>query len=429
MKCLSCGMEVDEKFNICPNCGSVIKKKDTSVLDDIDLELPILKEDAKKLDEKDMLDSLSSKFDNEEDLEEKTGIIEPIREDELSFVDEINRQTELVNNEEYESNEDSDSLLDLNQPIEENINNEFNIEVSEEESMEEKKGSSFISLESPESVKKRTNILIITGIISLVVLAFLGITIKLFSGNNSKPKEDGYSEILEKALNTYYETEKVDDIIYILEDYKKDNEVILDIQDKVKEKSDSWLNIYSETEYSASEEFENQTAKYRSLIRGLYEYANVKEDNAYIRALSDSDFNEVNQRLEDLYNDYKIYYEAIDLYNKKDYDKSYYMLEQIDDENSCYVNARLYMDRIMSNVVGIMKLDISNIEETTLNMTNKEKLEVYSQIEKIIKDYNEIYSNLDLSKNGEYSNLLTTYQDKVSAYTEKISKGLGNQTE
>ena len=44
---------------------------------------------------------------------------------------------------------------------------------------------------------------------------------------------------------------------------------------------------------------------------------------------------------------------------------------------------------------------------------------MYTQIEQVILDYDRVYSNLDLTQNKEYSDLLNTYQAKVNQYSNQ----------
>ncbi len=412
MKCLKCGMEVKENSTICPFCGSSITKPINKFNDDEFVELPILKTENKapEFEEKDndMLNSLAEKFDKDDVSLEKTRTIKPVEDqNEFSLLEDINKQIETVNDEAKEEVE----VLEPVQTPESVPSSNNTLEVKPE-----KKG--LISLESKESVSKRTKVLVITAAIVLVLVLVVGIGISSVLGSKKNANSD-LDNRLNGALQTYYTSGKTEDISKILEDVKDDKDVLDEVHNKIKDKSNEWLNEYYETEYVSQAEFNSETTRYKDLFRGLFEYAIYRDGSDYIRALDSSDYDALVRDIDDNYNDSRIFYESIDLYNNKDYNKAYYALNQIPSNSVIYNKTRIYVDRINSNVLGLLKTDISNIEQDITNLNDSDILKMYTQIEQVILDYDRVYSNLDLTQNKEYSDLLNTYQAKVNQYSNQ----------
>lgn len=406
MKCLKCGMEVKDNSAICPSCGSSIEKNKIKFDEDEFVELPVLKKDNKSAEftekDSDMLNSLAQKFETDVSLE-KTKTIKPLEDkDEFSLIEDINKQINMVNEEkEKEINSDEVKITQVKEPV----------------VVENKENNN--ALESKESVNKRTKILLVTTLVTVIVIALIFGGIKLF-GNNFKGKASGNLQVnLNEALNDYYETGKTEDLSKILDTVKDKDEELEEVHSQVKEKSDEWLNEYFETEYGSQSEFNSETTRYKDLFRGLYEYAMIKDGNDYVRALANSDYEEINQQIDVNYSDSRLFYEALDLYNDKDYNKAYYALNQIQSNSVIYTKTRIYVDRIVSNVLGLLKSDIAKIEQDITNLSDEDTLKMYTQIEQIIIDYDRVYINLDLTKNTEYSDLLIEYRGKVAAYNKQ----------
>ena len=397
MKCLKCGMEVKENNTICPFCGSSIenvkdKTKTTSV------ELPVLKMKDKKdtTSEKDtdMLNSLAQKFDKDDVSLEKTRTIKPVEDkEEFSLLNDINKQIETVNEEAKA------------ETVTQEVKN----------TVEEKKEEP-LSLDTKTSVNKRTKVLLVTVGMVLVLAIAIAFTISAMAGS-SKAQTSDIEEKLDQALQVYYDSGKTEEITDMLDEYKSNDTIIETIHDKIKDKSLEWLDTYFETEYISQAEFNSQTTRYKDLYRGLFEYAIIKDGSSYIRALDSGDYDELTKKIDDNYVDSRIFYEAIDLYNNKDYNKAYYALNQVSNNSAIYTKTRIYIDRINSNVLGLLKADIAKIEQDTTNLSDSDILKMYSQIEQIIIDYDRLYSNLELDKNKDYSDLLQEYKTKVASYS------------
>ena len=356
MKCLKCGMEVKENNTICPFCGSSIENV-KAITETTSVELPVLKAKVKKdtTSEKDtdMLNSLAQKFDKDDVSLEKTRTIKPVEDkEEFSLLNDINKQIETVN-EEAKAETVTQEVKSTGE--------------------EEKKEEESLSLDTKTSVNKRTKVLLATVGIVLVLAIAIAFTISAMAGSRKAQTSD-IEEKLDQALQVYYDSGKTEEITDMLDEYKSNETIIETIHDKIKDKSLEWLDTYFETEYVSQAEFNSQTTRYKDLYRGLFEYAIIKDGSSYIRALDSGDYDELTKRIDDNYVDSRIFYEAIDLYNNKDYNKAYYALNQVSNNSAIYTKTRIYVDRINSNVLGLLKADIAKIEQDTTNLSDSDIL-------------------------------------------------------
>ena len=447
MKCRYCKYDSKKYFEICPKCkkkqnDNIDKEKnsnqdDTIVLlrkqiDDIQ---QLLIEDEKnnfskekkvlnKVD--DIIEEGSEKEDltdtKEYDLNlEKTISITSIEDTKEYFglLDDINKQIDDINNsssldtpEAKEvkkiEREITDSELIVSKEIEENI-------IKEESKKEE------IIEKNDDLIAQRKTIFVMTGIsVLILILSVLLILFFVFS-DNDKAKID-YVDKMNVAMQTYYDTSDIDDIIYILEESKNNEELLLDLQFKVRTICNSWVLLYLNEEVENNEKFEDATTKYRELIEGLYRYAIVRTDDNLIRALTEKDYEELMIQFNDIYNDSAIFYDALELYKAKDYNKAYYMFNRVEESNSYYEKSVTYLSIIVEDIIEMINKDISKLEKNIDTLEDSEKLKVYTSIEQIIISYNNLYVSVELNEKNDYQELLSLYTSKVSEYTDKVIK-------
>ncbi len=441
MRCHNCGEMLEEGMENCPNCGykfEIERKKVKETNSEIEeFELPVLKNgeeiielddtdsnlsdndfevELKETEEDENFDKFDEIIDNKE-LEislEKTRSISPIDDNEelnnISFMDDISKQIDAINE---EANEDKNS-------IDENVNIE---EISSLKNEREEKNDSLEEIDilaSDDSLKKRKRIFVITGIVSLMLVIIIGIGLYFGSRIDKKIIGDNYIEKLTEALQKYYDTKDIDDVIYILEDVKKDPEKIKKVQAKTRTTCDSWLLLYFDEKVNTRQEFDEVSEKYKELLNGLHNYALIKNDDRRIKALTDTDYDELLKQVNDIYSDSTMFFDALALFDSKDYNKAYYNFDRIEKENKYYEKAISYKNKIINNILDIMQKDINKIENGMDNLEDKEKLQKYSQIESIIFEYNNVYSIVKLSDNENYQKMLSIYTSKVSEYTDKV---------
>ena len=335
----------------------------------------------------------SKKRDNREVSLDKTIAINLLNESNVTLLDEINKQID-----------------DINEVKDQEIILEKNIDVEQE-------------LASVGSLKKRRKVLVFTGISSLILIAFLlmlFIVVGNIKANYNNSKLD-YDKLLQNSLDTYYKTNEIDDLIYLMEDIKSDDKKIHELQEEVKNTCYSWVLKYKKEEANSVEEFENITFFYKELIEGVYRYALIRKDNQYIRALNEVDYDEIMLQFDLVYTDSLAFYDALDLYNKKDYNKAYYMFNKIESGNYYYDKSLGYISKIYENIIELLNKDIIKIEHGIETFGDEEKLNVYILIEEMILEYNNIY-NVNLSTCIEYQEILSLYTSKVSQYTDLVYK-------
>ena len=423
MKCLECGTEIEKGISKCPNCGKTIN-------DDLDFELPVLKTEVKEKE-------LSNTVELNPDLEKTRSIFEMDKTKDLNLLDDINKVIEENNEEALEKEEDEttpeveekeeDTSLEEKSSEEEEAEEEGSvislkkIKVNENDDKETvKKDDELVETPSSdvfvttESVKKRTHVLVIMSICFCIVI--LGMLVSLYFVREKEPsKSTSYIVNLEDALNEYFNKDNIDNIVFVLEDVKKDDNKVKDVQRITRITCDSWMVMYVNENPDTVEDYERITDKYRGMINGLHDDAVVKYNDEYVRALGDNDYEELIKQVNNIYSDGSGFYDAISMYNNKDYNKAYYLFSKVNPENSYYERAQKFLDTIVDNVLDILKTDIRKIEIGIDDLSEDEKLSRYIQIEEIIIAYKNTYMTLELDKNSKYLEILNEYRNKVGS--------------
>lgn len=325
--------------------------------------------------------------------------------DRFSLIDDINNQIDEANRKAKEEKAAKEDNL-----IVEDVEVEKNIE------------------ELNNSIDTRRKVLVFTGV-AVLVLVFTLVAIWFATEpnfNNKKAVVDPLNQITEEMKN-YYNTSDIDNILYLLEDIKNDKELVTKFQAKTRTICDSWVLLYLNEEVDSKDSFEKSTAKYKELLDGLYRYAIVKNDNGLVRALTEKDYNDLLIQFDNIYSDSVIFYDALELYNENDYNKAYYMFNKIDSTNSYYEKSVTYSNKILDDIIATLLSDIEKLEANIDSYDNARKLEIYSNIEQIIIDYNSVYSNIDLTSNEDYQEILSKYTSRVSEYTEKVLNDFSSQ--
>ncbi len=395
MKCLKCDKEFEDGLSNCPFCGQEVENTE--------MEMPQLKKDDEE-ENTEVTKEIASLSPDEEDTEsselDKTVSISSLSDTkelkDLSLIDDINKQIDTINEEE----------------------NKEDVEINEESKEENAKEE---NLSSKESFYKRRKVLFITGIVSLILAIIIISVLLLKKDNNDNDIVTDYLKEYETALQTYYDTEEIDDVIYVLESVKNDEAKVKKIQSKTRVIFDSWVLLYIDEEADSLDEYDEITDKYKKLLNGLHTYAIVKLDDNYITALTDYDYEELRKQIEDIYSDCIVFFDALSYYNEKDYDRAYYMFDVIDENNSYYERSKSYKNRILNNVIALLNNDINKITLGIDELTDEAKLQKYVSVEEVIISYNSVYSNLNLNDNKEYQELLNLYTSKVSEYTDLVS--------
>lgn len=392
MKCLKCKKTFNDALDKCPFCHSKVKEVDTTSNEEFKENIELIEKMEQELSKTiELKPTKKKRMDTGEVSLDKTVAINVLNNNNESLLDEINKQIDIMNEESRKERENNPNY------------------VPEEE------------LASLESFRKRRKILVITGIASLALISFMIVLFMITSNLNFGPNNSNvdYDKALKNALNTYYETSEIDDLIYVMEDVKRDDEKVEDLQYTVKNTCYGWVLRYKNEKANSTKEFEDITYKYKELIDGLYRYALVKNKDQYIRALKEIDYDELMLQFDTIYTDSLVFYEGMDLYNEKDYNKAYYMFNKIEEDNNYYDKAITYIDKIYENILTLLNKDIEKIENNIDVLSDEEKLAIYILIEETILEYNNVYT-VNLSDYNEYQELLSSYTSKVSQYTDIV---------
>ena len=385
MKCPECGTDVFEDDKKCPSCGN--KKFLAEV-------------------------SSNETFRNNLELLEKM-------EDNLSKTIELKTTKKKKIDESDVSLEETIAINAINQSLLDDINNQID-SINEDAKREEEKIKQLLAeaehLNTSESFSKRRRVLIITAIFSMLFMFAISV-VYIFSeyylAEPGVPVE--FSDSLKSALNNYYETNDIEPIVTLLEQSKRNEERVLELQFEVKISCQSWILRYSQTEVKNKKEFENLSVKYRKLIDDLYTYAIVKNEVHSIRALNEPDYDELIEQFNDIYSDGIVFYEAMDYYNTKDYNKAYYMFNKIEENNSYYDDSAKYINSVYERIIELLEKDIEKITKDIGTLSDEDKLSIYILVEETIIEYNNVY-DVDLDNNSEYQEILNFYSNKVNEY-------------
>lgn len=391
MRCTNCDKTYKDNLEFCPFCNEKNQSLDTSSNDDFVDYIELIEKMEKALDDTTELKTTKKKVRDDSEVSlDKTIAIN--LDSNSTLMDEINKQIESVNKESLEEKNDNEQSI---------------IEVNEE-------------LATLESIKKRRKVFVITAVATFVLLIFI-VMILLFSNDisNKSRVSMNFEQRLDNAVDVYYNSGEIDDLVYLMEEVKRDSDKVEKIQLVTKEECNNWLLQYVKEDAKSKKEFDDKTYKYRELIDGLYRYALVRNKNTYIRALTENDYDELIMEFDNIYNQSLDYYDALDLYNAKDYNRSYYMFSKIDEENTYYNKSVKYIEKIYDNIIAILEKDIVKIEKDIDTLSDSEKLNVYIIIEETILEYNNVY-NVNLSEQKKYQEILNIYTSKVSEYTEIV---------
>lgn len=385
MKCPECGTDVFEDDKKCPSCGNKKFLAEVSSNETFRNNLELLEKMEDNLSKTIELKTTKKKKIDESDVSlEETIAINAINQ---SLLDDINKQIDSINEDAKREEEKIKQLL------------------AEAE-----------HLNTSESFSKRRRVLIITAIFSMLFMFAISV-VYIFSeyylAEPGVPVE--FSDSLKKSLNNYYETNDIEPIVTLLEQSKRNEERVLELQFEVKISCQSWILRYSQTEVKNKKEFEELSAKYRKLIDDLYTYAIVKNEVHSIRALNEPDYDELIEQFNDIYSDGTVFYEAMDYYNTKDYNKAYYMFNKIEENNSYYDDSAKYINSVYERIIELLEKDIEKITKDIGTLSNEDKLSIYILVEETIIEYNNVY-DVDLDNNSEYQEILIFYSNKVNEY-------------
>ena len=129
----------------------------------------------------------------------------------------------------------------------------------------------------------------------------------------------------------------------------------------------------------------------------------------------------IKDKLYTIYEDGMVFFDSLDLYNEKDYNKAYSTFGMISKENTYYDKAIYYMGKIVDNVMDLLIKDVEKLEKGMDDLSDDEKLSRYVSIEQIILEYDNVYVSINLTKNDSYNRMLKTCRDQIDLYSKKTN--------
>ncbi len=206
-------------------------------------------------------------------------------------------------------------------------------------------------------------------------------------------------------LNNYYQTREKNNIEKMLVDNSSDPEKMSEINSIVLKQIEK---IIDDIIKNSSTEIQ-----YDNKILDLDEYLNSLRSIKFNEAelLSEVDYNNIKERLSHLKETSTSYFDALNYYNAKDYNKAYNTFSAIPEDNSFKKAAVEQMNKITEEILGLLKNDITKMSANLDYMNANEQKNRYYQIKLIIEQYNVAYPYLHLETNPTYNDLLQKYTD------------------
>ena len=413
MKCPKCDTEIFDDMNKCPNCGASI-----SFDDDFNIDLPSMKKDVVEDVYSDQISfkdeeptseySLDFTADEEEvqpaaTTEEVNSVIDDY-DDKIAAVDKEIEKVQSTSELEDTFNfhpEDLDIEEDDKEVSSPTVNDllEYEPDLPEETETPEE-----------ETVRTKKNYLLICGAIAILIIALSILGINTYR-KSSISKYDVKSE-LSKSLDRYYNTngEAYDSLTKVLENVYKEQSKLDSAREETYQRVDSWIKEYINVDAPTAAEFSNTTIKYKTLVDNLYNKVEVNK----VKLLEDDKYKEYSDKIDAISQDSKIYYRALDAFNKSDYNEAYALFDKIEETNNYYEKAKVYKTKIVNTVLSFIKKEAIRFDESTEGKTNEEKIATYKQLVDVIQKYDKTYNNLKLSSNETYQEYLTTYRSRIT---------------
>ena len=316
---------------------------------------------------------------NHKMLEDKTIAIQEINED-LSLTGLISNQIEEFNEEEKE------------------------VKKVTKKKTTKKKSTKEGKFGSKKDIKLRKKILGISMLISMLVIFSVVCVVIYFRSTNDKYD---YVYELNLIMDDYENIKENADIYDVLAYVSKDNDKKEIVHTNIYDSVSDWIANYKKKEYSSIEDFDKNTEKLKDNIKYIFDI-----DYKKIKLLEYEEYEDFIKEINSYYIDGKVFYEAMGYYNKNYYNQAYAMFNAVDEENQFNKKANKYKDKIIEAVLTLLNSDIEKLEsDIKEDSTDKEKLEVYLEIENIIIVYDDIYSNLNLVDNEDYQSILNKYKE------------------
>ena len=379
MKCPNCLNDIDRNLSECPYCGNINLET---------FEMPVLKEEEinnykNKKEEKKEIDintNLNSEQEetntNKEDfvLESDTEV-KPLESPEATAEFDFTKEQETIN------------------PFSEEEENKETEEIGKVIIKDEQEDAEF-AMKLPFRKKLISIVLFIVAVILIVSLVYFMINDPNAGKSDFDPNE--VNNIITDYSNDN-DNSKLDKILENInsEDTEKD------VQTKTKEIMLKRINDELNKEYDNTTEFNKTVEQLKTTLSTIYNYR-LKNKNYSL--LNEDDYNELVNNIENMRISNARYFNGLELYESKEYDKAYKELSRISSANTYYNKSQKIKKSIITEILEVIKKDIEKVSGTELTEEKK------TEIRELFKTYSELYPNVPLNTDEAYIALYNQYK-------------------
>lgn len=286
-----------------------------------------------------------------------------------------------------------------------------------------------------KELPKKTKIIMLT--VFLVVLIALIVLIILLN-NPVKNVEDN--------LASYYDSYKENRTKELLEIEKiirknKDNlKVLNNIEETIHSITSKWVKNFN-TSYKNIDALEQAYKKTSSALTNLYNYYKGLDCKGDYYGLNPSHiavqcsgldytldyeaYSSYMEELDELYRSKKAFFQGEENKVKENDYFAYYYYQKVIEKDFYYNIAKNYVTEYIEDELAVFKENVNNILNVNTTATNEEKLEIYYEGLKYLKE-NKVANNIDLSSTEEYQKLYDDIVSKITETTKLIVENLSN---
>lgn len=241
--------------------------------------------------------------------------------------------------------------------------------------------------------KKKNGILLlvlVVGILSICILFILYI--------NNTDKAYDYKEETKNSLNVLYTSNEDKELNDLLTHIKDNEDQIKYVNEESYKTANGWIDYLVSKKYNDYEEFSKGCNTIRDIIEKLY-----SAEVSSTKALKESDYNSLKDKLNKVDAEGKEYYQAYEKYTAKEYNESYHLFSVIKEDSGFYKSSQEYLVNIISEVMDNIQKEVDNIQIITVQDKN--------DIVKKLYEYIEVYNYLDLGNNATYQAMIQAYKE------------------
>ena len=252
-----------------------------------------------------------------------------------------------------------------------------------------------IDEDSPKAKKETKRNIILLFVLVICIISVICLII--FFLNKNPLEQYDYKYYSEKAIYEIYSTDDNKSLKEVLDKIKNKDEEVEYLQTTSKKIIYGWLNDLISDDFANQKEFLTKANKIKTDINLIN---STTIDNKL--SIKKEDYESSIKRLNSIIEDGTIFYQAINIYNTKDYNEAFRILRDIAPESEFYVKVTKTKERILDSFFEDLQKELDNIQiiyeednQAVLNLLN-------SYITK--------YNYLQLDKNSKYKEIMNRYR-------------------